>query len=270
MGIFSEIDAATNLGEKGFGLFRFLKKKSKSCDDYYYEEYNKKIYVKKNGNGLIVSSCILKVIDPLKADYLIRTVDISDAKRDAEFESFDSMKNTSLNDIFTKFGFWYISSDNIVTDVEEFYEDRDAQKKDDKKYISIKFILDVSKLEAGKTYKITYAFSIPGLFPILDGRFDLTQQDRSNYKDFRSYISALHTGHHLRFSAYFEDGIEFKEKPSGNTSLFSFSEESKKNSSKTRICVFKDNIFYKKYYFEVENPQEYKDIYMKWNVKNPK
>lgn len=269
MGILSEIDAATNLSAKGYKLFSFFKKNHKLCDDYYYEEYNKKIFIKKNGDGLIVSSCILRVVNPLKTDSLIRTLDISDAKKDSHFDPFEKMRTTSIENIFSECGFWYKSENDIVIDVEEFYEEEDFSKKDKDKFISIKMIIDTTKLEEGRTYKIMHAFSVPGLFPIEDGRFDVSSQDRNNYKDFRSYVSTSHIGHHLRFAAYFEEGIDFKERPSGNMVLSSAVKKNKRNSEKTHNCIFKDNVFYKKYHFEIENPQEYSNIYMKWNIKNP-
>lgn len=271
LGVFSEIDALTNLGEKGFKLFKRFKSFNtgeKFCDDYYYEEYNKKIFIKKNGDGLIVSSCILKVIDPLKVDSLIRILDISDAKNSSCFESFDKMRNTKIDNVFSEYGFWYNSENDIITDVEEYYEDEYLSQKNNKKFISIKFIIDTNNLVKNRTYKFAYAFSIPGMYPIIDGRFDVQESTRAEYTDFRSYISTEHIGHHLRFSAYFENGIEFKEKPSGNSKLSS-SIKTKRKAEKKHNCVFKDNIFYKKYHFEIENPQNYTDIYMKWNIKNP-
>lgn len=269
MGLLGEIDAATNLGVKGFKLFSFLNKNNKLCKDYYYEEYNKKIFIKKNGDGLIVSSCILRVVDPLKTDSLIRTLDISDAKIGTHFETLEKMRTTSIDNIFSEYGFWYKSENDIVSDVEEYYEEENVSKKNNDKFISIKMIIDTTKLEAGRTYKIMHAFSIPGLFPIENGRFDVVNQDRNNYKEFRSYVSTSHIGHHLRFAAYFEEGIDFKERPSGNKILSSAARKNKKNSEKTHNCIFKDNVFYKKYHFEIENPQEYSSIYMKWNIKNP-
>lgn len=270
MGVLSEIDAATNLGKKGFNIFKFFKREKVKCEDYYYDEYNKKIYVRKNGDGLIVSSCILKVINPIKLEFLTRTLDISDAKNNSCFPSFDSMRSTSIDNIFVNYGFWYNCDNDIITDVEEYYEDENALKKNNNKFIGIKFIIDTTKLEKNCTYKLAYAFSIPGLFPIADGRFDVSNQNRDVYKEFRSSISTDHIGHHLRFSAYFESGIDFKERPSGNIKLSSAINKNAKNSKNMYNCVFKDNIFYKKYYFEIENPQKYDEIYLKWNVKNPK
>ena len=273
MGWIGDLNAAVTLLEK-------LKKKISSfwdrnndesfCDDYYYQEYNKKIYVKKNGDGVIVSSFILKVIDPLKVDGLVRSLDIHDAKASSEFEDFEEMKSKSIDCVFSEFGFWYRSDNDIVTDVVEYYDVQDISKKKDPKFISIKLIIDTTKLEPGRTYRMALAYSIPGLFPIDGGRFDLASQDRSQYESFQSHASAEHMGHHLRFSAYFEAGIEFKEKPKGYAvPSQAIKARKKKNAPKTYNCTYKNNVFYDKYHFEVENPQEYTAIYMKWNLKNP-
>lgn len=268
-----EVNSAVNLLERATQLFHFFWCKRTSqesmCDDYYYQEYNKKIYVKRNGDGLIVSSCILKVIDPIKTDSLIRTLDISDAKDWAKFDSFDEMKERSMSDLFTKSGFWYKSDNDIVTDVDEFYEEELRNEEHNSRFISIRFLIDRAKLERGRTYHISYAFSIPGMYPIKDGRFDMASQKRDEYKDFRSYISTTHISHHLRFSAYFEEGIDFKEKPTGHATLSAAVRKTKKKTTRDHNCIYKDNIFYQKYHFEVQDPQDFSSIYLKWNVKNP-
>jgi hypothetical protein len=269
MGFFEELDSFFNVMDRGWSAFNIFKKKNKLCDDYYYEEYNKKVYVKKNGDGVIVSSFILKVIDPVKTDCLIRTLDISDAKKAAKFEDFRQMANTPMEEVFEKPGFWYTSDGDIITDVEEFYNEENARRTSDEKFISIKISIDTTKLKAGQTYNLSYAFSVPGLFPIHNGRFDMDSQDRKTYNNFISSITTDHIGHHLRFSVYFEDGIVIKEKPLGHA--ISTKPSKKKNFVKDKKynCIYKNNIFYKKYHFEVENPQEYEYIYMGWNVKNP-
>lgn len=269
MGLIGEINAAVSLSEKGWNLFRLFRKNKIKCDDYYYEEYNKKVYIRKNGDGLILCSCRLRVIDPTRTESIVRTLDISDAKISSKFEPFETMLNKPIENMFTEYGFWYISDNDIITDVTEYYEDDDIKRTNDDKFISIKLQFDTAKLQKVKVFDFSYGFSIPGLFPIKDGRFDLDEQDRNVYVKFSSHVSTSHIGHHLRFSVYFEDGIEFKEKPKGHVELSSAVKTKKKKRS-TYVCEFKDNIFYKKYHFEVPNPEDYRDIYIEWNTKNPK
>ena len=266
MGFFGELDAFTNLWTKIKAFFK-KDKLQKQCDDFYYEEFNKKIYVRKNGDGLIVSSFILKIIDSSKTTHLVRTLDIRDAKRDTKFPDFSLMRQCPIEKAFTEYGFWFVSDNDIITDVEEFYDEIDITKQTDDKYISIKFNLDTASLVAGKSYKFAYAYSIPGLFPISDGRFDVENADRSQYPNFNSFVSTKDVGHHLRFSAYFEEGIQFKEKPIGVAIRYKSSKKGKKETKYS--CNYKNNIFYKKYCFEVTSPQEYEYIRLTWNLKNP-
>ena len=267
MGIFGEIDAATNLWGKSKKTFCKKNKLEKKCDDYYFEEFNKKIFVRKNGDGMVISSFILKVIDPSKINSLIRTLDIHDAKESSKFPKFSLMKQCPTSKVFEEFGFWFISDNEIITDIEEFYEDINITKQTDDKFISIKLNVDTSKMSAGKSYKFAYAFSVPGLFPIANGRFDTTSANREQYKDFSSYVSTRDIGHHLRFAAYFEDGMVFKEKPLGYAIRY---KDNKKSKKETKCpCNYKDNIFYEKYCFEIDNPQEYEYLCLKWNLKNP-
>lgn len=240
----------------------------KECDDYYFEEYNKKVYIRKNGSGLVVSSFILHVIDPNKLDNFVRSLDISDGKRDAAFKDFNEMKSVPIEKVFQEYGFWCISENDIVTDVEEYYDEIDRNREGDNKFLSFKMLIDTAKLEKNKTYSMAYAISVPGLFPIEDGRFDVLAADRDKYPDFNSFISASHFGDHLRFSLYFEKGIVFKAKPKGNAKRRSTAPLKIEDISGKK-CEFKDNIFYQKYHFEIEHPQDYESIYMKWNVKNP-
>lgn len=270
MGLLSEIDAAANIWIKIKRLF-IKDKFEKQCEDYYYEEFNKKIYVRKNGDGVIVSSFRIKIIDASKIDYLIRTLDIHDAKSWAELKKLKEMKECSINDVFSKVGFWYSCDNNIISDIEEFYQESEMTKQDDNKFISIKITFDTSVLQNGKSYNFSYAYSIPGLFPINEGRFDVDDTDRNKYPEFASYASTNDIGHHMCFSAYFENGIDFKDRPVGYAVRHKNNVKIKnKKEKKEKIpCVCKDNIFYKKFRFEVKSPRDYEYICMKWNVKNP-
>lgn len=239
----------------------------KGCNDYYFDEYNRKVFVKKNGSGLIVSAVKLKVVDPEKIDYFNRTLDISDGKKTAAFTDFKQMKEVPLENIFNEYGFWYISQNEIITDAEEYYDDMDKPQADRNNFLGFRLISDNTKLKKGLSYTFSYAISVPDLFPISDGYFDDQMADRKNYESFSSYVSASHFGDLLKFSMYFEQGINFKEKPKG----YAYRSDTAKPSIKNiegKQCEFKDNIFYTKYSFTISEPQEYKSICMKWDIKD--
>ena len=43
-----------------------------------------------------------------------------------------------------------------------------------------------------------------------------------------------------------------------------------KGKAKPNDCQYRNNMFYEKFNFTLENPQEYDIIYMEWDLKNPK
>jgi len=244
---------------------KILKSKN-AIEDYYYEEYNKKIYVRKNGDGLIVNSFVLKVINPDAITDFVRSLDITDAKLTSKLIPFNDMLKTPIEHRFSEYGFWYSSDGNIISEVVEYYEQDSIYRRDDKRFTSVKFVIDKNAIKAGNTYNISYAYSIPGLFPISNGRFDVNNQNRNNYPEFTSHISVTHMGDHLRLSAYFEEGIDFKSIPEGYLIKHP---NGRAQKPVMKRCEFKNNMFYKKYWIEIKNPQEYRDIYLQWNVKNP-
>lgn len=252
-------------GKGGWKLFSFMKKRKKITDPYYFEEYNKKVFVKSDGNGVIVGSLKLYVNDPANLDKIVRTFDISDSKETTEFPCFNSLIETGEADPFNEFGLWYHSEGDIVTDIEEYYDEEDRDKVDDKKFLSFKLILNKAGLEKDKTYRITYALSIPGMYPINMGRFEGTDIEHKKYGTFKTSVSTYQTHEKLTYSVYTDNAMVFTQKPhaycKGNST---------KGKAKPNACQYRNNMFYEKFNFTLENPQEYDIIYMEWDLKNPK
>ena len=61
-----------------------------------------------------------------------------------------------------------------------------------------------------------------------------------------------------------EKGIVFSDKPKAF-----YKGQDTKGAPEPQGCKYKNNMFYEKYSFTLENPQAYDRIYMKWNLKNP-
>lgn len=264
-----DINIITALIERGgkFGkwIAKVLKRRPEDLEPYYFEEYNKKVYVKANGDGMIVASLKLHVNDPIKTPPLIRTYDISDAKKETEFPDFSKMVETGNSAPFEEFGIWYSSQGDIVTAIEEEYAEEDLSQRGNKKFLSFKLVLNGAALEKGRVYDIIYALSIPGLYPIENGRFCGSVQEHEKYGKFRTSVSTYQTHKHLTYSVYTENGIVFSRKPQAfckgaNT----------KGNARPNPCKYRNNMFYEKFNFTLDNPQEYDIIYMEWDVKNPK
>lgn len=91
------------------------------------------------------------------------------------------MRKTKIQDRFSKYGFWYCSDDNIISSVKEKYW-TDEDDEDDKENISLKnndkvfrwvFRFNYSRICPNRKYKVIYVMSIPGMYPIKDGKLDI-------------------------------------------------------------------------------------------------
>lgn len=211
----NEANAFVTLIKNISKLFKFVHKsnnktKINNTDPYYYEEYNKKVYVKANGDGVIVCSVKLHVNNIVASSKLSRTFDISDAKVSTEFPDFDDMLQNGNSNPFNEFGLWYWSDNDIVTDLKEHYDSESERSRHrlKNKFLGFEIILNQAALEKDKVYKIIFALSIPGLYPIKDGRFDGTIQE---HKDYGNYETSLHIYNtkKLSYSVYMEQGIVF-------------------------------------------------------------
>lgn len=245
-------------------------KKLKTNEPFYFDEHNKKVFVKYNGDGLIVASIKLHVLNPAETTNLIRTFDISDAKKGTEFPDFDiliangkKIKEKQLEP-FSEYGLWVSSQNDIVTDVIEEYIEDDKKFTNDKRFLSIKFVLDSAALIADKTYEINFALSIPGLYPITNGRFDGTEAEHEQYGRFSTSVSTYLTHRIITYSIYMEKGIVFSYKPKP-----CYKVKRTKGKPKYKESNYKNNMFYEKYSFTLENPQDYDRIFMEWDIKNP-
>lgn len=235
-------------------------------NDYYFEEVNKKVFIKKNGNGIVMCSCDLYVIRPEKVNDFIRTFDISDGKKDVKFPSLKSMQRKNIK-FFEEYGFWYKSENDIITSIEENYDDaallQSARDNIDKrKMLGVRFIVDKNKLKPKHRYRFIYGYSVPGLFPIRDGKHDTNEYSRKTYGKYVSSMSVKHMSKKMRFAIYLENGIQLKEAPSGHAIKVSNNQQTPSD-----ICDVRDNILYTKYLYEVKRPEKYSAIQIQWNLK---
>lgn len=253
----------------GIELFGYTKKfinwiKNKRIDEpYYFDEYNKKVFVKNNGDGVIVWYTKLHVVDPVQSNRIIRTVDITDAKEDSEFPPVIDMIAQGNKAPFETFGMWHKSDNDIVTDIVEVYDEADEKRKEDKKFLSFQLVLNSAALEENGVYNITFAISIPGLFRIENGRYSGTIDEHKKEGTYKTSLTTYRTQKLLSYSIYTEQNMVFSKKPHAIC-----------KGAKTKgvpvenKCKYRNNMFYEKFSFTLENPQEYDIIYMEWDLKN--
>ena len=262
-GLFSAMetfDAGLSLAERfGNKVPKFLFR-----HDYYFEEVNKKVFVKKNGDGFVVCACDLYVIRPEKVNDFVRGFDISDGKKSCRFPKLKTMQRRNIN-FFEDYGFWCDSQNNFITSVEENYDSSsfDIKRKEisERKCIGVKFHVDKSLLKSKQKYRFVYGFSVPGLYPVNNGKHDRQEYDYKQYGKHSSYIDVKHLAKNLRFAIYLERGMKLQEAPFGHAI--------KPNQSKEiepRVCEVRDNLMYTKYLYTLKRPEKYQSIWVDWKL----
>ncbi len=227
----------------------------KSEDAYVIEELNKKVYINKNGDGLIVCAFDFSINKPAEVSNFERELDIQDAKVDVEMPAFKQFKNTSGKSFFSDYMFKYKSDDDIIRDVLDVTP---PAQKATHRVVRIKMNVDTGRLVAGKKYRVIYGYSIPGLFPISNGKFSEPDAPFAPYT-FSSSLELDKMSKMIHFAIYFEEGIGVKMAP-----LCRLYE--KNRLLKQTICVRRDNLMYTKYLVEVDSPPQTDRIELEWNI----
>ena len=257
------IDAGLSMAERFDEKHKHLVPKFLYRNAYYFEEVNKKVFVKTNGDGVVVCSCDLYVINPEAVEHFVRLFDISDAPKATKFPPFDSISK-SKNDFFNGYAFWHESESGIISGVEEYCDDdfthEEVQKIAERRLLGVRFFINKNKLESKRKYRIVYGYSVPKLFPIKNGKHDSSDYSKKTYK-YTSSMSVKRMAKKLRLSVYFEDGICIEDAPRGNAIKVSNNQ-----SVPSDICQVRDNILYTKYLYEVKRPEKYNSIQIKWKL----
>lgn len=247
----------------GFRDFFNGNKDKEDSEIYYFSELNKKVFVSKNGDGVIVCSFDFIAPDPSIIEAFERQLDIEDAKKSTKFPQFSQMCSNDEKNIFKDYKFWYRCDNNIITNVEEYYNGENKRsEKDNDRFLGVRFLVDIGRIEANRKYKVVYGYSIPGLYPILNGKFDEDEKPYKDYDYFSSSISVQHLSEKVKFAVYFEDGVSLSKTPVYFAKLLG----SKGGKLREHPCKYRDNLWYHKYCFEIKNPEKYRIIGIRWNV----
>lgn len=147
---------------------------------HYFENYRKHVTVYSDGTGIIINELDI-VFNKKEKTFLKRGLDISDGKKNASFPTLTKMKQTKIQDRFQKYGFWYYSDDNIISSVKKKYwtdedDENDAENiilKNNDKVFRWEFGFNYSRIYPNRKYKVIYVMSIPGMYPIKNGKLDI-------------------------------------------------------------------------------------------------
>ncbi len=184
MGLLSCLQSIITIAKNGIDVGYFLHSHLSFHNQkitHYFENYHKHVTIYGDGTGIVINEFDM-VFNKKEKTFLKRGIDISDGKKNAAFPSLDDMKVTKISDRFSEYGFWFYSDDNIISSVKEKYwtdedDENDAENitlKNNNKILRWIFDFNYSRIYPNKKYKVIYVMSIPGMYPIKNGKLDIT------------------------------------------------------------------------------------------------
>lgn len=270
--VLTGLNHGVNIFDKIANIFRtvsVLKDTNLKSDlDYIVLNTTKEVTVYCDGHGVVTCTYEFYVINPENFTYFDRKLNIEDACKDSEFPSLEDMLKCDKKDRLKNFGFWYSCTDNCVYNIEEFYwsdnnhNEENRTSKNNPKELRWRFNINTAKIKKGGVYKLTYAISVPGIFPITDGKYD-SSIDKINTNRMSSSFKMEHYMRSIIYIVSFEDGITFASPPKGQFNVDSQSNRDENANIKPQLI---QNVFYNKYKFETNKHKQSGDVCIKWTV----
>ncbi|MCH5250894.1 MAG: hypothetical protein J1E98_13220 [Lachnospiraceae bacterium] len=237
---------------------------NKTDYDFYFKDYTKHVTIYKNGNGIIMNTFSICVNNYENFREFKRKINVEDGKRDTSFPSLSKMKSTPKEKRFEEYGFWvYKPHDSIINrTIEKYWSDNDPDAIDNilqhnNKELRWVFEIARNKIKNKDVHKISYAISVPGLYPIEKGRF--LKEIANDPESDGVASSSIHVEHYIEKIKYivsFEEGIKLNKEPECFTV----------NGKKIPIYDFdiEEGVFYNKYIFIINKPSYGTNIIIKW------
>lgn len=242
---------------------------------HYFENYHKHVTIYEDGTGVVINEFDI-VFNKKEKTYFKRGIDISDGKKSACFPDLKEMKKANIKDRFSDYGFWYYSEDNIISSVKEKYwtdsddddlESEDIDLKNNDKILRWLFQFNYSRIDPNKKYKVVYVMSIPGMYPIKNGKIDI---DAINDKNL---LNNLEIGNstsiriknpikNFYYTISFENGILLEREPRCLLKIIREDE----NISHPKL-EYSYNTIYQKYTCSITKPKIGSIIKINWQFK---
>lgn len=233
--------------------------------DYYFSKYEKNITIYNNGTGIVIHKFTVVVKDVKKLLKIHRNMNIEDGVKTAKFPSLHDMMATNKADRFKKYGFWYKSDNNIITEAKEYYWSKkspgeDKKIKNNPQEIRWIFKIDRNKIKKNKQYEICYVISVPGLAALENGYLKPELLNDPSDEFSYSIIGIDHKIQHLIYTISFENGVNLDVTPKCQCNI------SVQDELKTLDILGEEDydLLYTKYIFNIENPKFGSNIIVKW------
>jgi len=226
---------------------------------FYINDYTKTVTIYKDGHGIITNAFKIKVLNwqRLNIQGLERYFDINNSsKKSTRLPSLQNMLSINKCKRFTDFGFWYQSTANIIQ-FDKIIEDNAFFK-------SWTFKVDPTKIELIKnnTIDLSYAISVPGLFPIEDGHFDL--EEAQCKAPFKSELSIKNQINRITYVISFDKEVNIKNHIVDATIIIP--KVNNENITQMQRLKCEDDLFYYRFFFTKRFPKFQSDFKMEWEV----
>lgn len=170
---------------------------------------------------------------------MVVDLDVSDAQDCCEFPEFKEMMESDKR-YFEDYKFECQANGDILGTICEDYSHLPAAERHklikSKKFISIKIPFKKSHLKAYADYKITYAFSIPYMCPIVDGKFGGVEE-MDDFEYIESWISCSKRHKELKYSLYLSNEILLQDDVISFARLQDSSEDIQKHIDNYDYCI---------------------------------
>lgn len=171
---------------------------------------------------------------------------------------------------FEEFGLWYKSDNDIISEAYERYWDPKSPNdnksaKNNPQEIRWIFKINKNKLKKGVPYEVCYVISVPGLAALDNGYLNKELLNDPTEDGSFSIMQIDHKIQKLKYVISFEDGVHIDIAPQCKCVI---SEQD--DSKELDISGTEDyDLLYRKYIFDIENPEFGSDINISWkyNIK---
>lgn len=253
---------------KNYSIWIFKNRHKFKKSLFFFKNYHKHVTIYENGNGIVINSFDI-VFNDTNCKKLARGINIDDGKISAKFKPLKEMRKTLLEERFDKYGFWVYSEHNIIKDVKEEYwldddkEEEDKIAKNNPKELRWVFTFNKSKINLHKPYHVVYIISIPGMFPIKDGKLDNTEINKDVFDEYS--ISSIETRtptENLIYTLSFYNNISLQTEPE-----VIFKKVGNTDKNVYRPITNEYNIIYNKYMCCIKSPQIGSKLKIRWKFK---
>lgn len=233
--------------------------------DYYFSDYEKNLTIYNNGTGIIIHKFTVIINNVGKFKKIRRKLNIEDGIKTAVFPSLQDMQLTKKIDRFHQFGFWYKADEDIISGAEEYYwniTDSSENKKAKNNPQEIRWVFQINKhkVKVDTPYQICYVISVPGLAALENGLLNKTLLNDPSIETCSSNMHVDHRIQKLRYIISFEEGIEIGNPPKCECKI------TEQDGFKELDISGKEeyDLLYKRYIFEIDNPEYGSDISVSW------